>query len=340
MRHVGKLFVLAVLFLLVCVGSSYGAQYNWKFQAHLAAGTLDYRGFVKFTEDVKRMSGGRIEITHLPEGAVVASKEMLKAIRSRLLDGAFGSVGYYSGIEPAFGVLGDFTCGYDTSWQVEMAWEKGGLLQIARELYAKEGVYLIGGMWRQNESIPSRKPIRGVADFKGLKIRAPGGSVGKVFRAIGASVVTLPGSELFQAMSTGVIDATDYTTLAQNFEVGLHSSAKYALYPGIHSNPTLELSINLETWKKLPDDLKAILEVAARRAANDLIMESYVMDQEAMAIRAPKEGVTIIDWTQEERTKLRKVATEVMKEYAKESPAAQRVYDTHIAFMKRIGLIR
>lgn len=326
--------------LAFTVSAAEAAEFNWRMQAMMPAGSTAYETFVEFTEDVKTMSGGRLVIQPLPEDAVIASKESLEAVGAGILDGQMGSVGYYSGNDPAFGVLGNFPAGYDTPWQFKMFYDHGGGTELARELYKEYNVHFVGPSFWQGEAIVTRPLVDGVDDLKGLKIRAPAGVVGEIFSNLGASVVALPGSEIFQALDTGVIDAADYSTLGQNAQVGLFETAKHAIYPGIHSMPATEISVNLDRWNELPDDLKAIVEEAAGQFASNTLQQTYLVDARAAATLPEEQGVTLVDWSEEERQKLRKVAAEGMAKYAEGSELAQKAYDAHIAFMKEIGLIK
>ncbi|WP_159718878.1 TRAP transporter substrate-binding protein [Geminicoccus flavidas] len=329
----------SALSLALSVSAAQAETINWKMQSLMPAGSTANKVFEDFAQNVDAMSGGRLKIEVMPLDSVVAADQTLEAIGQGILDGHFGSPGYFAGEDPAFGVLGSFMAGYDTPLQFQMFYEYGGGTEIARELYQDYNVHFVGPSFWQAESIPARKPIRSTEDFKGVKIRAPGGVVGQVFNALGASVVSLPGSEIFQALSTGVIDATDYSTLGQNAQVGLYQTAKYSLYPGISSMPACDISVNLDRWNELPDDLKAIVETATRQFAADMNAQTLIDDQKAAKAVVAEEGVELIDWSPEERQKLRGIAAEAVKEYAEGSELAKKAYEAHIAFMQQIGLL-
>ncbi|WP_191058721.1 TRAP transporter substrate-binding protein [Geminicoccus harenae] len=329
----------SALSLALSVSAAQAETINWKMQSLMPAGSTANKVFEDFAKNVDAMSGGRLKIEVMPVDSVVAADQTLEAIGQGILDGHFGSPGYFAGEDPAFGVLGSFMAGYDTPLQFQMFYEYGGGTEIARELYQDYNVHFVGPSFWQAESIPARKPIRSTADFEGVKIRAPGGVVGQVFSALGASVVSLPGSEIFQALSTGVIDATDYSTLGQNAQVGLYQTAKYSLYPGISSMPACDISVNLDRWNELPDDLKAIVETATRQFAADMNAQTLIDDQKAAKAVVAEEGVELIDWSPEERQKLRGIAAEAVKEYAEGSELAKQAYEAHIAFMQQIGLL-
>jgi TRAP-type mannitol/chloroaromatic compound transport system substrate-binding protein len=327
-----------VLSAALAVAPAYAETITWKMQSLMPAGSSANKQFETFAQQVDQMSGGRLKIEVVPIDSIVQSDETLDAISQGILDGHFGSVGYFAGQDPAFGVLGHFLAGYETPEQFRMFYEQGGGLEIARELYSEYNVHFIGAAFWQPEAIPSRKPLRSVDDFKDLKMRAPGGVAGQVFSAMGASVVTLPGSEVFQALSSGVVDATDYSTLGQNAQVGLYDVAKFTIYPSITSMPATDISVNSDKWNALPDDLKAIVESAASEFASNLATATFLDDQDALT-KIKGEGVEIINWAPEERRKLRQLAADAMKTYAEDSELAKKAYDAHIAFMTKINLL-
>ena len=116
----------------------------------------------------------------------------------------------------------------------------------------KYGLYYLGPVMWGAESIPSKEPLRNIAAFEGIKMRAPEGMGAAIFRKLGVGVSTLPGTEVYTALERGKIEATDWGTLGMNDELGYGKIAPYAIYPGIHSMPMADLSINLDVWNSLP----------------------------------------------------------------------------------------
>ena len=189
-------------------------------------------------------------------------------------------------------------------------------------------------MWGA-ESIPSKMPIHNIQDFKGVKMRAPEGMGAAIWRKLGVGVSTLPGTEVYTALERGKIEATDWGTLGMNDELGYGGIASYAIYPGIHSMPA--------TTHDQPRDLERAAGrpqagAAGRRGPlnQDSLAANKELDESFAAKRDPE---TLIDWTPEARRELREVAQEVWAEWAQKSEMAQRIYDSHIAYMKQIGLL-
>jgi TRAP-type mannitol/chloroaromatic compound transport system substrate-binding protein len=312
---------------------------QWKMQSYWQAGTLPQQLFEGFAKRVDALSGGRLKIQALPVNSVVAPPEALDAVGAGVLDGQNGGPAYYTGKDAAFALIGDPQGAFDNPYQMQMWMEYGGGKQLARELYAQYGVYYVGGVWYGVESIVSKRPLRSLADFKGLKIRAPQGMNGEIFSLLGAAPVQLPGSEVYTALERGVVDASDWGTLSMNEDLGYHKLARYPSFPGFHSMPSGEISISMKRWEALPADLKAVIEAATYDFAREMIQQNYLADQR-IAVEAAKRGFEPIDLSPAERQKFREVARGVWKNYASRSPLAQKVYDSQIAFLQQLGLLK
>jgi TRAP-type mannitol/chloroaromatic compound transport system substrate-binding protein len=316
-----------------------GPAMHWKMQSYWQSGTLPQQLFEDFAKRVKELSGGQLEIEALAVNAVVAPPESLDAVGSGVLDGQNGGPAYFTGKDAAFALIGDPQGAFDNPYQMQMWMSYGGGNELARELYARYGVQFVSGVWYGVESLVSKRPLRGLADFKGLKIRAPQGMSGEIFTRLGAAPVQLPGSELYTALERGVIDATDWGTLSMNEDLGYHKLAKYPTYPGFHSMPMGEISINKAKWDALPSHLQAAIDAAAREFSLAMIQRNYLADTK-VAVEVGTRGFEPTELSPAERQKFREVAQEVWKEYAARSPMAQKVYDSQIAFLKRLGLLK
>lgn len=313
-------------------------SHSWKMQSLWQAGAINQEIFQDFAERIRTTTGGRIEITPLPVGSIVAYNETLDAVGNGIIEGQHGGTTYNAGKDAAFALIGDLNGGFETPWQMQMWYEYGGGLELARELYAEHGLYFVGPIWWGVESIPSKTPLNGIADLEGVKLRAPEGIGAQIFQELGANVVTLAGSEVYTALERGVIDATDWGTVSMNADLGYQKIAKFALYPGVHSMPAADIAVNMDEWNALSDDLKAIVEMAARDFARDMVERIALLDlQAAKSLR--DQGVTLIDWSPEERRKFRQVARGVWGEWAGKSALAQKVYDSQVAFLEKLGLL-
>lgn len=333
-----RALVAMALWLGVAATGQTEMTFQWKMQSLWQAGSINQRIFEDFCERVGEMTGGRLQIEPLAVGSIVAYNETLDAVGAGLLDAQHGGTGYFAGKDAAFALIGDLSGGYETPHQMQTWFEYGGGKELARELFAAYGLYYVGGVWWGVESIPSKKPIRTLEDFKGVKIRTPEGMGQEIFKLIGAAPVNIPGAEVYTALERGVVDASDWGTLGMNQDLGYHKIAPYPLYPGFHSMPMADVAVNMDRWNELPDDIKALVEMAVRDFAREMVERISLQDAEAAAA-AESEGVELISWSAGDRRKFREIAATVWAEYAARSPMAKRIYDSQMSFLRRLGLL-
>jgi TRAP-type mannitol/chloroaromatic compound transport system substrate-binding protein len=326
---------------LMALGAGPGAlaaDYTLRIQTHHSPESLPGRIFLQFVEDVETNSDGRIDIEDFMSSSVVKSVETFDAASTGILDGDMTGAAYQTGKDPAFQFLGDVMGGYDDPMQMHGWLNEGGGREIADELYANYNMYLVGFWGQVPESLSSTKPIAGPDDLKNWKFRSPPGMETEIFERLGASPIVMDFGEVFTALTTGIVDGADYAALNTNRSVGLYDIAKHATYPGWHSMPSDHLAINLDKWNELPPDLQQVITAALEKAAMDIAEQSLIENEQA-AEELTAEGVTLHDWSDEDVKAYREFAQSVWLEWAEKSPLAQRAVDSHIAYMKKTGLI-
>jgi TRAP-type mannitol/chloroaromatic compound transport system substrate-binding protein len=342
MRSAWAALLAATMLVLAGCGQDDGEDADgkivWKAQSLWQAGTLPHQVFEEFAQRVTERSEGRLTIEPLALGAVVSSTESLDAVSAGILQAHHSGPAYFTGKDAAFALLSDPQGGFETPEQMRQWLDNGGGLQLARELYGRYNVFFVGGVWYGAESLVSKKPIRKLTDFKGVKIRAPQGIGQDIFQILGAAPVNLPGSEVYTALERGVVDASDWGTLSMNQDLGYHKLAPYPIYPGYHSMPMADFAVNMNAWNALPDDLKALVIEEVGIFTTEMIERNRAADESIVA-QADELGFEAIDLPAEERRKFRQIAQGVWKEYAARSPMAQRIYDSQVAYLKQLGLL-
>jgi TRAP-type C4-dicarboxylate transport system substrate-binding protein len=333
--------VAAIAIAVAALGTAGGADaadYTLRIQTHHSPESLPGRIFLQFVEDVETNSNGAIDIEEFLSSSVVKSVETFDAASTGILDGDMTGAAYQTGKDPAFQFLGDVMGGYQEPEQMWAWLNEGGGREIADELYAQYNMHLVG-LWGQvPESLSSTKPLAGPEDFNNWKFRSPPGMETEIFESLGASPIVMDFGEVFTAMNTGIVDGADYSTLNTNRSVGLYDICKYATYPGWHSMPQDHLAINLDKWNELPPEMQKVIEDALAKAAKDLAEQSRVENEQA-AKELTAEGVTLNAWSDEDIAEYRKFAQSVWQDWAERSPLAGEAVESHIAYMKKIGLL-
>ncbi len=311
---------------------------TFKMQTFLGAKATTTKEFEAMAAQLKKDTNGEVDITVLPGKAVVGAAETIDAIKNGLLDGQYTAPTYFAGKDPAMGVLGDTLSAYPDSATRDRWFTEGKGLELARKLYAKHGLHFIGPVYWPPEHIPSKVAINSVADFKGLKMRAPGGLASDLLNRAGASLVKMGVGESVTAMETGVLDATDLANIGLNVALGMHNKAKYSIFAR-HSMAVTEVSVSRAKWDKLSDNAKKKFTVAVAKLSETLRTKLNAEDKAATKKATGELGVTIVEFGKEDEAKFRAMLADVWTSWAKKSADAKAIVESHRAFMKKLGLL-
>ena len=219
-------------------------QYEWVFQSSDQAGEIAFKVQEKWAYLVYHASNGRIKIQITGAGSVVEHNQTLESVGSNIIQGDITDPSYFSGKDSAFSLIGNLIGAWSSPWDFIRFMYYGGGFDLHNELLNNYGVELLSVSTVGTEAFVSKKPIKNINDLQGVKLRAPEGLVQDLFRSLGAAPVNLPGSEVYTSLEKGVIDASDYSIFARNQSQGMNDIGKYPIYPGWHSTPANQLTIN------------------------------------------------------------------------------------------------
>ena len=314
-------------------------DYTLRIQTHYAPETVSGKLAQQFVDDVETMSGGRLDIEMFFSSSVVKSVETFDAAATGILDGDMTGGAYQTGKNPAFQFVGDIMGGYDTPWQ-QYAWlYYGDGFEAANSLYNQYNMQLIGWWVYGQESMSSSRPIAGPEDLVDWKFRSPPGLETEIFAELGAKPIVMDFTEIFTALETGIIDGADASGLANNVGLGLYDLVSHATYPGFHSMPSDHLAIRKDVWDGLPEDIRRIIDVAMQKLAFQTALTFEVKNNEAAAALR-ESGVTLYDWSAEDRAEFRAAAQAAWQRWADRTPEARALVDSHVNFMGQLGLVQ
>lgn len=338
-KKIALMAAFAMIAALLAAPAMAADVIKWKAQTLWNAQETPQKTFETLCKRIKTATNGRLEIEPYPAGAIVPTNETLDAVKNNVLQVIHVWPGYASGKNPAFAALCDLIFAYESPWELDTFMYQRGGLELLRELYKPFGVYTVGVMCWGVESWPSKKAIRNMEDFKGLKIREPQGMEAEFMAKAGASVVVLPGTEIFSALDKGVIEATNWATASINNKTGFHQIAPFFTYPGFHSMPVGDFSVNQKEWDKLPADIKQIVSSLIREWAWNTI-EEVALEDLALVQEAKSKGLTPVSWTPEERAKARKIAQEIWQGWKSKNEQTKKVIEAQEAFLRELGRIQ
>jgi len=254
-----------------------------------------------FARRVEEMSNGRLSIRVYGAGEVVPPFEVFDAVSQGVAEMGHGASYYWKGKIPSAVFYTAVPFGM-TAQEMNGWLHYGGGLELWRDLYAPFGVRpFAGGSTGVQMAGWFNRELKSAEDLKGLKMRIPG-LAGEVFTASGGTSVRLAGGEIYTSMQTGVIDAVEWVGPYNDRTLGLMEVAEYYYYPGWHEpGAMLEFTVNQEAFDRLPADLQAIVEGAARATNQDMLDEFTARNNSSLT--------SLLD---EYETKLRPLPDDVM----------------------------
>jgi len=310
------LSILAAVFILgtASVGSAATQTINcisaWPKTAFETSHLLEFIENAQKEADQKYPGELKLVFKGGPE--VIHTNEQIEGLRVGLVQLVLSAPSYYVSVMPEGDLL---------SLSEMKPWEEkaAGLHQYMDELHNKKvNAHYLGrpgtGVFFQ---LFLAKPIKTVADLNGMKIRVSPTNV-PFMKAVGATPVQMPPSDVYTAMERGVVDG--YILPAHTIrDFGLVKPSKYLVFPGAYQ-PVHSLLVNLDAWNKLPKHLQELLakytdEMTRHAFANidKRIAEEYASFK--------KEGMTFIELPPAEAEKYKKIARDSMYEIvSKKSP--------------------
>ncbi|HWO06730.1 MAG TPA: TRAP transporter substrate-binding protein DctP [Methylomirabilota bacterium] len=316
---------------------------KWRIQTAWDAGTAGYTAFQKFCASVKEISEGKLLFQPFPAGSIVGTFEMFDAVKSGVFDAMHVFTSYWAGKMTVAAFLSSYPLGLDRPDQWETWFYELGGLQIARKAYRANNMFYVGPIQHDLNLIHSRVPIRSFEEFKGKKIRYPGGMIAEIFSYAGVSTSILPGAEVYQALEKGVIDAADFVGPAVNYNLGFAEVAKYIIMgppstPCLHQPVDLmDLTVNMSKWTALPKHLQELVVAVTRQHSWD--QYAYIQKENIAAWDKYKaKGVQIIRLSEDDVQKFRRFAIPMWFKWAKKDALAKDAFASQLAFMKTISV--
>jgi len=315
-------------------------KYTWRMQTYLPTGTGMYRSiYLNFANRVTEATGGEITIKALPPGSIVPDQDALEAVGRGVFEIGLYWPAYWIGKMPVAGHLNGQLFTWDSFEEMWFFMTEMGALDIIRQAYAEFGLMLLGPWAGGTVTLWSKKPIVKPADFQGFKVRSTG-IPAKVFEKIGATPVFFPGSELYQALQTGVCDGAHWGGVAAAWEMKLQEVTTYIIKPDLAMQSLGDIFVNKKVYDGLPKDLQRILldcTVAVSADASAWFSYNDAVDTE-LFISKYKGKITTMD--PETVSAMRVFSLEVIDEYSNKDPKyCGKIGELMHKFLKMTGKI-
>lgn len=310
---------------------------TWRVQTSWPGG-IGLEIFKGWCNSIEEKTGG--ELAFQPFGAkdVVGDFQLFDAVKNGVIEAMNPFTLYWAGRMPAAVFLSSYPLGLRNPHEWDVFFYSLGGLEIARDLFSRFDMHYVGPIHHGPNIIHSKTPIRSIDDFRGRKMRLPGGMVAEVFQDAGAKTTLLPGSEIFPALEKGTIDVADYVGPAINYALGFHQVTKYISMgpPGFMSlyQPVdlMDLTVGQKHWDALSPQMKQFVEMEVHVYSDLHHAGIQKADQEAWA-KFEEAGTIVTRLSQDDVEAFTKLAVPRWFQWANKDQDAARVFKIQLDYM-------
>ena len=263
-----KFYAICTITLFLACGlcltpkPSMAAQMTLKVSHQFAAGDVRDQMAHAFCDMVTKKTNGEIKFRYYPASSLFKAKEQWDALRLGSLDLAVLPLDYASGKVPQLDIT-LMPCTV-TSLKQGMSWRNKPIGKKLDALMLKHGIKNLVWAWFDGGMGSNVRQIVLPKDVKGTKLRAAGKQFEYMMKEAGASITSMPSSEVYHALATGVLN-TILTSSASFVSYRLYEVLKYINIPRDYAiwNMAENLIMSKKTWDKLtPKQQKAFTESA------------------------------------------------------------------------------
>jgi TRAP-type mannitol/chloroaromatic compound transport system substrate-binding protein len=290
---------------------------------------------IKWVEDrIGLLSNGTITMDVSEPGGLSSYNEMLPRISAGDFEAGFGFVGYSENLIPAAVFFGAIPFGPEPNEYLAWMWEGNGM-QLWQQLYDNEGYnvkVLVCGVITGESGGWFNREINTIHDFNGLRIRSLG-MAAEVFEKIGAIPVSIGGSQVYDALLNGTIDAAEVSTPLVDEGMKFYEVAEYNYYPGWHQRSSLlELLINKDVWNSLTAHQQMVIEIICKAATMESIVYSESRLGDIIKENEQNRGVKNRYWSDDILAALKTVSQEVIAEKTAADPVFEAIWNDFSSF--------
>ncbi len=294
-------------------------------------------GAQRFAKELGDMTDGRIQVQYFAGGERVKAFDAFDEVASGNAQIYHGAEYYWKGKHPGFSYYASVPFGMiaieSSAWirwlGGQELWDELGAEFGVKALMAGNGGVQMGGWFK--------KEINSADDFKGLKFRMPGLG-GDVLAKLGASPVSLPGSQIYENLISGAIDGTEWVGPWQDSFLKFYEAAKFYYYPGFHEPGTITgMGMNKKFWDGLSKADQMVISAACAKLHVDMYSEHNAKNGLWLTKLVNEHGVQLRKFSDDVADAWGEASQEVFEEVRAHSPLAKRIDDSYRTALKSVG---
>ena len=253
-----KLKSLSVSVAALVLAGTVQAQTKWDMPTPYSDGEFHTINVRQFAEDVKKASGGQIDINVHSNGSLIKLPDMLRAVSTGQVNIAEFLLGAFGNEEPVFNAdnLPFLAAGYDNAWKLYQAQRP----VLAKKLEAR-GLRMLYSVAWPGQGIYTKNALKSVDELKGQKIRTYSPITARLFELLGASPTVIQAPEIPQAFATGTISGMITSSATGSSSKAWEFVKNYYMTSAMH--PKNVVAVNERSYQKLTPSQQQALTTAA-----------------------------------------------------------------------------
>lgn len=318
MKKVIFLLILSLFLVTLFSGAVFAKEVKIIMASHVPPKYTDIYPLTKvFVDDVNRLGKGKVSINYYHSGTLLGAKQLIPGLLSGTADMIFLTTSHCTGSWPIIGGE-SLPFLYKNAYDLERKFKIGSPLFnfTNKVLEEKYGIKMLANGLLPFENLWTNKPIKSVADLKGLIIRSGGKIEAEALKALGASPVNMSSHELYEALHRGTIDGVVSYPGTINGR-SLYEVLKYwtKIPLGAYG---YAIWVKKDKWDSFPDDVKDIIQMAAIKYDYAFLENAKKVEREEFLPKFKKAGMIITVPGAKEMAEFRKTVKPVWNQWVKE----------------------
>mgnify|MGYP004456812349 FL=1 len=314
---------------------------TWKMASTWGSGNVHFTCDTRFAELVSMLTNGKFTITNYGEGELCAGNQCFDYVSEGTVQAAGDCAAYWAGKDTSFELLNSTVDNF-TGMDYFLWINQADGLEVYQHIYGQYNIvyFPIACTWSES-GIRSSKPINTLEDLKTMKLRMGSVLPGRALSNLGVGVVSVSGSEIYESMQRGVIDACEFSTPYADESLALTEVAKYWCEPcWFQSAGVNGVMINKDAYDKLPQEYKDAIALAASITRAEKMAEYMWNDSKIATKMVEQDGVTVTQMDDDSLNTILAEYNKVLEDEASKNPNISYILDSMAAYREIVDPYR
>ncbi|MBC7578944.1 TRAP transporter substrate-binding protein DctP [Tardiphaga sp.] len=313
------------------------AKVSWKVQAHWPKASSSFNdSLVVLQKELDERTGGRFKLELFGAGEIAKDREIYNIVRRGVVPMGTISPGYVLGEAQAMGLYYGVPGALRESWEMMHLVKNLGIEKMVNDELRPKGVMMLGDKAYPTEIVLKRK-ITSLADLGSLKVRSAGTML-EYLAAAGTAPQQVAGPEIYQAISTGVVDGAHWGAAVGALSMKFWEVAPFHMKPALGFT-TDAFILNIAALDKLPADLRLILLALLEERYFRRSVEYQHQEALALTIGRTKMNVEVVRFPDDVMARFNEASKVIMQKEIAKGPVAAAGAATITKLMTDLGYV-